>query len=92
MIKKFKAINGYRKDIEIVHVERESDNSVWIKGNRRGKVTDYETYFDDFDSAKSHLLSKAEEELNIARRRLETAQGVYGNVKGLKNPDTNSPA
>lgn len=86
-IKKFKTDNGYRKNIEVVYVDRESVSSVWIGKRRYGKFTEYFSYFDDFESAREHLLKEAEKELSRARRILESAQGVYGNVNGLKNPD-----
>ena len=41
-------------------------------------------YFDNFLEAKEFLTEQAEENLKIARLRLQQAQGFAGNVKGLK--------
>lgn len=84
MIKKY-LTGGWRHDlIGVVEIERETESSVWIDGRRSAKISRYEVYHDSWDQAKEYLMIKAERGLDSARRRLETAQGHYGNVKGLK--------
>lgn len=79
----------YNKDMIVeVEVERESDSSVWIKGRRNNKRSTYENYFDSWDEAKAYLLEKAESKAASCRRQLEYANGILGNIKGLKNPNT----
>lgn len=73
--------------IQEVEVEKETDKSIWIDGNRESKNSDHAQYHDTWDDAKAFLLKKAEKKLNKARRFLELAQGEYGIIKGLKKPD-----
>ena len=72
------------KLIEAVEVERETEASVWVNGQRNGKRTEYHSYFNTFKEAKQYLLDIAERSVNSARLNLERAKGHYGNVKGLK--------
>jgi len=81
------------KSIEPVEVVRETDKCVWVKHNgigserRSNKISDYESWFDTWDEAKAHLVKIAEDDLNRARLQLSRAQGNYGNMVGLKNPE-----
>lgn len=70
--------------IEPVEIERETEASVFINGQRHAKESEHAQYHASFEDAKKFLLEKAERELSSARRKLESAQGFYGNVKGLK--------
>jgi hypothetical protein len=86
MIEKYRT-GGWGNDlIERIEIERETAASVWIRGNRHAKQSEYLKYFDNWDDAKAQLMEKAERKLKSCRRSLERAQGEYGNVKGLKNP------
>jgi hypothetical protein len=90
MITKYKA-GGYNTGGDLIlkiEVVRETASSVWVNGSRCAKETTYDNYFDTWDEAKTHLLEKAEVELENARRRLQTAQGDHGNIKGLTNPES----
>lgn len=44
----------------------------------------YESYFQTWEEAHEFLMKEAEEKLDIARRRLATAQAHMGNIKGMK--------
>lgn len=70
-----------------VEVERETKTSVWINGNRRNKITEWDIFHDSWDAAHAHLMKRAQELANKARRELETANGALGNVKGMKKPE-----
>jgi hypothetical protein len=70
-----------------VEVERETESSVWINGNRRAKITEWDTFHDTWDEAHAHLLKHAEQQAQSARRNLEAANGSLGNVKGMKRPE-----
>lgn len=72
--------------IREVEVERETESSVWINGQRRNKTGGYDIFHDTWESAHAHLLGEAERHALAARRRLEFANGVLGNVKGMKRP------
>jgi hypothetical protein len=80
------AIAGYSATIKEVQVDRVTDSSVFTQGNRRVRLTSYESYFDTWEEAKAHLLEYAEQKLHDARQRLQHAQAYHGNVKGMKKP------
>lgn len=74
--------------IKPVEVDRATDKSVYIKGNRRARVTDgYTSYFDTWDEAKAHLVACNERVVNGYRVQLERASSRLGNAKGLKKPE-----
>jgi hypothetical protein len=88
-MKKYK-IGGWRwsfsSRIQVIEVERETDNSVWEDGRRLAKVTDGHEIHDTWEEAHARLTEIAEKKLENARRALDLAQGFVGNVKGLKKP------
>ena len=91
-MKKFKT-SKYGTEIEPVEVVRETDAFVIFppyrpggKERRTAKCTDYERYHDTWEDARAFLLSRAEQDVQSARRRLEVANGTLGNVKGMKKP------
>jgi hypothetical protein len=74
-----------------VEILRETEQSIFTAGwkgkeQRHAKKTGYEAYFDTWEAAHAALLNIAENELEYARRKLERAQGTYGNIKGMKKP------
>lgn len=78
----------YGCEIETVEVERETDKSVWINGQRNAKRTDWFNYWNTFIEAKNHLMIVAEKKINAARFNLECAEAFYENVCKQK-PDSN---
>ena len=74
--------------IEEVEVLRETESSVWVKGRRLQKVTEWNVYHDTWDEAHSYLLEKAKGKVEYARRQLEEHKSYLGNVKGMKNPES----
>lgn len=83
-MKKYKAYFGYNTDIEAVECDRETENSVWIKGSRRAKISEHETFHDTFEQAKDFLILRATRQLESARSTLQRAQDKLGNIKGMK--------
>jgi len=79
-----------RAQITPIECERESEQSVYVNGRRRGKRTEYENYFDSWEEAHAALLAASTEHLAIARARLQKAQGFHGNVKGMVNNETHA--
>lgn len=67
-----------------IEAERETADSVWIKGRRNKKASSYESYFDTFQEARDHCVLNAQNKVDIARRQLELANSHLGNAKGLK--------
>ena len=86
-MKKYKTSGTWRARIEVVKIERETEQSVWIKGRRNAKRTEYDCYFDTWDEAKAYLLKQAEAQLASARSRLEHARENYDHIKDIK-PDS----
>lgn len=84
------------QSIAEVEVLRETATSVFLRdegflanasGERReAKRSTYTNYHDSWLEAKQFLLNKAENELITARRALQRAQDVLGNIKGMKEP------
>jgi hypothetical protein len=96
-ITKYKTDSGnwIRAEIRPVEVERETEQCVWVKRDggsrgevidRRAKVTDFEVYHDSWEAAHSFLLEQADKKVKAARRSLEMANSLFGNVKGMKKP------
>ena len=92
---KFKASITW-PNIERVTVEKETAQSVWIRGwafengagsgepARAAKASEYVSYFDTWAEAKQFLLDKAETQIVCAHQRLAIANDYLGNVKGMK--------
>lgn len=78
---------GYgRVLIEPVEVDRATDACVWINNRRNARISSFTCYYPTWEAARDALLAEKEDALNAARRRLERAQGEYGNIKGLQRP------
>ena len=80
---KYKANRYLGGTIKQVEIERETASNLWVNGCRRAKKSSYDCFFDTWEEAHAYLLDLAEMKLESARRGLENAQGMYGNVKGL---------
>ena len=62
---------SYGSPITEVEVERVSDKSIWIKGNRRSKISSYECYFDTLNEAKEHSKNHFESKARICEADLQ---------------------
>lgn len=89
-MKKYRARINRRCDcdavIEEVEVEKETDKSVWINGQRSAKHSDYANYYDSWDIAHAALLAQQKSHVQSMRRRLERSTGLLGNIKGMHKP------
>lgn len=74
------------RNIDKVEVERATEQSVWIKGGRNARMTDWRSFFPTWDEAHAWLISGAEHEVSEARQTLQYANDRLGNIKGLKHP------
>ena len=81
---KYRTGGWSRRPIVPIEVERETASSVWINGNRHGKMTDYHQYWDTFYDAHAYLIANAERAVDSCRLSLERAKGELGNIRGLK--------
>jgi len=69
--------------IEKIEVERETEKSVWIKGNKCCK-TSYCCYFDTWQEAHEYILDLANNQVNRAILQLERTKSLLVNIYGLK--------
>jgi len=67
-------VDDYDVSIREVEVERETDHSVWINGNRSQKISSWCKYYDDYESAFKYLDKFHSDKLDLAKRRLESAE------------------
>jgi len=73
--------------VEVVEVEKETADFVWIKGRRRRKESQYEQYHDTFDDAKLYLITRHLNSVSDAKNRLQVAKTYLGMAESLKSPD-----
>ena len=71
-------------NIEEVEIDKETEHFVYIGKDRAAKISIYENYFDTWAEAKEALLEKQKTRCNSLRLFLERANGIMGNIKGLK--------
>jgi hypothetical protein len=62
-MKKYKT-STYGALIENVEIERETFSSVWLMGQRYGKITECHAYFDTFSELKNTYSKTQKEGLN----------------------------
>ena len=75
--------NNWQGIIE-VEVERKSESSVWINGNRRAIRSSYENYFDTAEECKAFMLREAEAVLKSAEDRLEYERKRVAEIMALE--------
>lgn len=69
---------SYSTDIRKIEVDdRETEKSIFIRGNRRAKITEYSKYFDTFEDAKSNLVERCKNKLERASTALSDANKNY---------------
>lgn len=86
-MKKFMT-GGYGKVIiKEVEVEKETACFVWIKGHRNKKDTNYMKYFDTWDEAKLHLVSKANKRLEGLNHQVIQAEIELKSKQSLQPGD-----
>ena len=79
-----KMFNTKWERIEEVDVERVSESSVWINGQRRAIRSSWEAYHETWEAAHKHVLGIAEYKLEKAHRDLTRAQSKLATVKAMK--------
>ena len=84
MITKYRTSSFGGEIIEPVEVERETVSSVWTKGRRSEKNTNYHQYWDTWEEAHTYLLDMSKSALESAKRELERAQNKYETISGMK--------
>ncbi len=71
--------------IDRVEVERETAKSVWIRGRKNAKSSEYASYYDSWDDARNALLVQQRLRIDSLRRQLELANGRMANIKGMRD-------
>ena len=85
-------VHDYRAEIKACECVKETAAFVWLKGLYFGddesitKQKKARKVFDAWEEAHAELTRRADAHLNGARRQLEQAQGLAGNVRGMKPP------
>lgn len=73
--------------IEAVEILRETGNWVWDSEDKRhARASSYSEFHDTWAEARDALLADAQQTLDNARSALVRAQGLHGNIKGMKEP------
>ena len=80
---KFKTGTFVRSLIEKVEVERETDSFVWINNRRVGKNTGYDQFWDSWEDALHFLLSRANDRVLRAKKRLAEENEELGKILNL---------
>ena len=86
-MKKYMVIFGAHDvtpNIEEVEIDKETEHFVYIGKDRAAKRSVYENYFDSWSEAKEALLERQKTRCDSLRLFLERANGIMGNIKGLK--------
>jgi hypothetical protein len=70
--------------ISCIEVEKETDVSIWVKGRRLAKRSEYRSYFPSFEAAKAFLLDTFTKKAEGIRRHLQDVNGKLGNIIGMQ--------
>ena len=80
--------------IQCVEVERETAQSVWLRGRAEREVPKVSPhpfapyrYCDTWEEARTYLLDRAKQYLNILERQLNNAQLKYNKIVAMQNPE-----
>ena len=63
-----------RAEINRVEVQRYTDSSVWIKGNRQSRSDSYASFFVTFEEARAEAFRRASKEFDMNSERMERAR------------------
>ena len=84
---KYKAVS-YLWKIEPIEIVKETEKTIFLIGGRKErKASELVSWHDTWEGARQALLSRAEGDVASARLRLQDANGILGNIKGMKNPE-----
>jgi hypothetical protein len=86
----YKAHHWGRPRISEIQVEKVTAKTAMVIGScgtrRENLLTGCEATFRTWEEARDWLMERCERNVQSARRELEQANGVYGNVKGWVKP------
>lgn len=73
-----------RAKIKPVEIDRETESSVWVRGRRRAKDSEYETFHNSWAEARSHLIESAKDKVALAKMRLEHHESNLKELEALQ--------
>lgn len=73
----------WQKNIEPVEIDFYTEKNVVIKGNRRSRLSQYDSYFPTFDEAKKHLIEKATSAIEDAQSKVAYQQRLLERYMSL---------
>jgi hypothetical protein len=74
----------WSKTITCVEADRETGPSVWIDGKRYAKKSEYVSFFDSFEDAKTALIMAQGEMIDRAYKRLESLKNDLAKLEGME--------
>lgn len=75
---------GWGKTIEAKEVERETEHSVWVNGNRNAKWTSWHKYHNTWEEAKDYLLDMAKRRVKSYEDQLASAKESLSKIEKLE--------
>lgn len=73
----------YGITVETVDVERVSESSVWIKGRRHARITDYDGYHATFEAARDWLVKLYQDKIDALQMNIDYYQNLRNRAKVL---------
>lgn len=85
-IKMYKVTNYYftKPEIYEVEVDRTTESSVWIDGNRRNRYSNHDNYYETFKEAKKALLARYKRRINKLLRDFEYNKDKLEQVQAIE--------
>ena len=74
-------IPNWSNTIKEIEIERETEKSIWVKGIRRLKRSDYSSVFNTFWEAAEYLLIRQRGKIDTAQRNLVNQQAAMQDLK-----------
>lgn len=75
---------GWKPSITEIIIERETDLSYWVNGERRSKDTRYSKMFNTFQDAKNFMLFEKREEIERSKRKTQQLSSEWDLINKLK--------
>ncbi len=72
--------------IKVVEVEKFTDKTVWIKGRRNSRSSQYDRYFPSFEEAKKFVIERFERRLQSAKDELYRCEARLQKIKNQEVP------
>lgn len=72
--------------VQVTTVDRETEKFVYVGGCRLAKSSGFESFHDDFATARAAVLLEIDERLGAARRQLRDASYDYREIVEMRDP------